>query len=80
MAAAPVYATNNGAYSLIPVVGRAAAFYPSGLEMAHISTNALYTEHPYLLVSVNTTGFARIQPSVERGNRGVCWSRSGMAG
>ncbi|KAL3434971.1 carbon-nitrogen hydrolase [Aspergillus tetrazonus] len=65
MAAASVYATNSGAYTLIPVVGRAAAFYPSGLEMAHISATASYTEHPYLLVSVNTTGFATIQPSVE---------------
>ncbi|RDW93149.1 uncharacterized protein DSM5745_00471 [Aspergillus mulundensis] len=59
MAAASVYATNSGAYTLIPVVGRAAAFYPSGLEMAHISANASYVEHPYLLVSVNTTGFTR---------------------
>lgn len=65
MAAASVYATNSGAYTLIPVVGRAAAFYPSGLEMAHISATASYTEHPYLLVSVNITGFATIQPSVE---------------
>ncbi|CBF74180.1 hypothetical protein AN8238.2 [Aspergillus nidulans FGSC A4] len=47
-------------------VGRAAAFYPSGLETAQISANASYTKHPYLLVSVNTTGFATIQPSVQR--------------
>ncbi|KAL4815292.1 carbon-nitrogen hydrolase [Aspergillus spinulosporus] len=69
MAAASVYATNSGAYTFIPTVGRAAAFYPTGLEMAYISANASYTEHPYLLVSVNTTGFAGFQPSLVEGEQ-----------
>ncbi|KAL4951548.1 aliphatic nitrilase-like protein [Aspergillus filifer] len=58
MAAASTYATNSGAYVLAPVVGRAAAFGPDGLEIAHVGAGVSYEEHPYLLVSINTTGFA----------------------
>lgn len=58
MAAASVYATNSGAYNLVPVVGRAAAFAPTGLEIASISADASFCSHPYLMVSLNTTGFA----------------------
>ncbi|KAL5047415.1 carbon-nitrogen hydrolase [Aspergillus fruticulosus] len=69
MAAAPVYATNSGAYTFIPIVGRTAAFYPSGLKMAHISADASFTKHPYLLVFLDTTGFTGRQPYVVEGEQ-----------
>ncbi|KAL4927750.1 carbon-nitrogen hydrolase [Aspergillus undulatus] len=53
MAAASVYATNSGAYVLVPTVGRAAAFGPDGFEMALVGAGVSYEENPYLIVSVN---------------------------
>ncbi|KAL4801597.1 carbon-nitrogen hydrolase [Aspergillus unguis] len=58
MAAASVYATNSGAYVLVSAVGRAAAFDSSGLEIEHLNASVSFDEKPFLLVSVNTTGFA----------------------
>lgn len=58
MAAASVYATNSGAYNLVPTVGRAAVFAPSGYEIASIPANASFCSHPYLMVPLDTTGWA----------------------
>ncbi|KAL4991645.1 hypothetical protein BDW68DRAFT_136326 [Aspergillus falconensis] len=81
MAAASVYATNSGAYTFIPIVGRTAAFYPSGLKMAHISADASFTKHPYLLVFWTPRASRVASRMLLRGSsRGVCWSRFGVAG
>ncbi|KAJ4253961.1 hypothetical protein NW762_010360 [Fusarium torreyae] len=57
MAAASLYAVNSGAYVLVATVGRAAAFGPDGLEMTSISASIPGDVAPYLMVSLNTTGF-----------------------
>ncbi|XEV01540.1 hypothetical protein FSHL1_006827 [Fusarium sambucinum] len=57
MAAASTYAVNSGAYTLVATVGRAAAFSPDGREMTSIAANIPGDMAPYLMVSINTTGF-----------------------
>ncbi|CAJ0555027.1 Ff.00g135400.m01.CDS01 [Fusarium sp. VM40] len=57
MAAASLYAVNSGAYVLVATVGRAAAFSPDGSELASISASIPGNVAPYLMVSLNTTGF-----------------------
>ena len=59
MAAASMYATNSGAWTLVPVVGRAAIFDPTGLEVAHINAEVSYNDEPMLYHSINTTKFTR---------------------
>ncbi|KPM46109.1 hypothetical protein AK830_g420 [Neonectria ditissima] len=58
MAAASVYATSSGAYTLVPTVGRAAAFGPDGLEIASLPAYLPAEAAPFLMITINTTGFA----------------------
>ncbi|KAH6869692.1 aliphatic nitrilase-like protein [Thelonectria olida] len=58
MAAASVYATSSGAYTLVTTVGRAAAFGPDGREIASIPAYLPAEAAPFLMITINTTGFA----------------------
>ncbi|KAF7552877.1 hypothetical protein G7Z17_g4022 [Cylindrodendrum hubeiense] len=58
MAAASLYATNSGAYTLVATVGRAAAFGPDGLELSSIPAYVPSEASPFLMLSINTTGFS----------------------
>ncbi|KAH8684026.1 aliphatic nitrilase-like protein [Ilyonectria robusta] len=58
MAAASLYAVNSGAYTLVATVGRAAAFGPDGLEFTSIPAYVPSETSPFLMLSINTTGFS----------------------
>ncbi|KAH7121815.1 aliphatic nitrilase-like protein [Dactylonectria estremocensis] len=60
MAAASMYAVNSGAYTLAAAVGRAAAFGPDGLEITSIPAYIPGELNPFLMLSINTTGFSSL--------------------
>ncbi|CAG8165341.1 unnamed protein product [Penicillium salamii] len=57
VAASRHYAFMTGSYELMPAVGFAAAFEPSGNMIAQINASVSFEEHPIVYASINTTTF-----------------------